>query len=107
MPSTSTVLTAIGSTNPVPWSRFIHALPDRPRAYTESSEWREVLNTLDALHSMELIVITRNRNTNQVISLALTGLGVERLRESEESDRLAVERKQRRIESDRVIRRYV
>lgn len=107
MPCTTTVLTTIGSTDQITWTRFIHALPDRPHAYTESSEWREVLNTLDALHSMELIVITRDKNNNQVETLCLTALGEERLRESREQDRLAVERKQLRIERDRTVRRYV
>lgn len=95
MPCTITVLRAISSTSPVTWSNFIHDLPDRPHKGTEGSAWRELFNTLDALENMELIVTTRN-GTNQVQELSLTELGAERLRESDEGDRLAVERRKGR-----------
>lgn len=104
MPSTYTVLSAIKSTSPITWSEFVHALPDRPHAYVERAEWRELLQTVGALNDMELILVVRDKTTNKIISLELTELGVERLRESMEQDRAAVARKQVRIAKDR--RRY-
>lgn len=105
MPSTHTMLSAIGSTTPVAWTMFIHELPDRPHAYTDKSGWKEILSSLNALEAMELVTVVRDGNSNQVISLALTELGVERLRESIESDRLAIERRKNRIELDKEVRR--
>lgn len=76
-------------------------LPDKPVAFTERSEWRELLLTVGALADMELITLVRDRNSNDILTLALTELGRERLRESAEVDRLAVERRQSRIGKDR------
>lgn len=107
MPSTISILKAINSTSPVTWSQFVHALPDRPRAYVERAERAELLQTVGALNDMELITAERDMNSNEILSLALTKLGVERLRESQEADRLAIERRKNRIELDRRVRRYV
>lgn len=97
MPSTYAMLSAIVSTNPITWTMFIHGLPDRPHAYTDKSGWKEILSSLNALEAMELVTVVRDGDTNQVISLALTDLGAERLRESQESDRLAIERRQKKM----------
>lgn len=105
MPSTYTVLNAINSTDQITWGRFLRALPDAPEAFVDKGGWAELFQTVGALESMELITVVRDKNSNDVISLALTELGEERLRESREQDRLAIERKQRRISADR-IRRY-
>ena len=102
MPSTHSVLKSIDSTSPVSWTKFIHALPDPPHAYVEKSEWKELLQTIGALEDMELITVERDRNSNQILTLALTKLGEERLKESEEADRLAIERRRTRIEADRL-----
>lgn len=107
MPSTVTILKAIDSTTRITWSQFVHALPDRPAAYVERAEWAELLQTVGALNDMELITVERDRNSNEIISLALTKLGSERLLESQEADRLAIERRKNRIELDRRVRRYV
>lgn len=107
MPSTQSVLLSINSTSPVTWTRFLHVFPDAPRAYVERHEWRELLQTIGALEDMELITVERDRTSNQIVSLALTSLGAERLRESQEQDRLAIERRKNRIRLDRVVRRYV
>lgn len=102
MPSTHTVLTAIRSADPVTWSEFIRHLPDRPAAFVDRGAWREILQTVGALEDMELITVVRDKTSNEVQLLALTELGVERLRESNEQDRLAIERKKKRIETDRL-----
>jgi hypothetical protein len=104
MPSTISTLRAIKSLVPITWSRFVRELPDRPHAYVDREAWREILQTVGALADMELIIVVRDKTSNEIQSLALTELGVERLRESNESDRLAILRKQNRVEKDR--RRY-
>lgn len=97
MPSTTTVLKAIGSIHPVTWSTFIHQMPDRPHAYAERSEWREVLQSVGALEDMDLILVVRNKSSNQIESLALTALGDERLRESLAHDQVVPQRRQIRV----------
>lgn len=77
MPSTHSILLAISSTNSITWSQFIRNLPDKPVAFVDKGSWVELLQSVGALNDMELIVVERDRNTNDILLLALTELGQE------------------------------
>lgn len=84
MPATDTILKAIRTTNMRPWGRFLSCLPDRPHI-GEYGAFKDLRDSLNALEAMELVVLQLDNDT-RVEELALTPLGVERLKEIEEQE---------------------